>query len=54
MTFTDTAAKEVIKIMVRDGLDPEETAIRMGVKGGGCSGFFNGTKIFIFFHTIGF
>ena len=39
MTFTDTAAKEVIKIMVRDGLDPEETAIRMGVKGGGCSGF---------------
>jgi len=25
--------------MVRDGLNPEETAVRMGVKGGGCSGF---------------
>ena len=25
--------------MKRDGLDPSTTAIRMGVKGGGCSGF---------------
>ena len=25
--------------MVRDGLDPDHTAVRMGVKGGGCSGF---------------
>ena len=25
--------------MVRDGLNPTETAVRMGVKGGGCSGF---------------
>ena len=38
MTLTDAAAKEFRKIMERDGLDPHETAIRMGVKGGGCSG----------------
>ena len=25
--------------MERDGLNSEETAVRMGVKGGGCSGF---------------
>ena len=25
--------------MIRDGLNPETVAVRMGVKGGGCSGF---------------
>ena len=39
MKFTENASKEIRKIMVRDGLDPEKTAVRMGVKGGGCSGF---------------
>jgi iron-sulfur cluster assembly protein len=38
MTFTESASNEIIKIMLRDGLAPEETAVRMGVKGGGCSG----------------
>ena len=38
MRFTTSAAKEIEKIMTRDGLNPEETAVRMGVKGGGCSG----------------
>jgi len=37
--FTQTAAEKLIQIMKRDGLDPSTTAIRMGVKGGGCSGF---------------
>ena len=39
MTFTEDAANEIIKIMRRDALDPTDTAVRMGVKGGGCSGF---------------
>ena len=38
MTFTESAAKEIKKIMLRDGLSPETHAVRMGVKGGGCSG----------------
>ena len=36
MEFTENAAKEITKIMKRDGLPPESTAVRMGVKGGGC------------------
>ncbi len=39
MTFTESASKEIQKIMIRDGLSPETHAVRMGVKGGGCSGF---------------
>ena len=39
MTFTENAANEIIKIMRRDALNPANTAVRMGVKGGGCSGF---------------
>ena len=38
MQFTLSAAKEITKIMIRDGLSPETHAVRMGVKGGGCSG----------------
>ena len=38
MQFTPSAAKEITKIMIRDGLSPESHAVRMGVKGGGCSG----------------
>ena len=39
ISFTNSAAKEIRKIMIRDGFDPETVAVRMGVKGGGCSGF---------------
>tara|TARA_Y100001970_G_C14244349_1_gene867020 strand:+ start:2862 stop:3236 length:375 start_codon:yes stop_codon:yes gene_type:complete len=39
ISFTNSAAKEIRKIMIRDGLNPEKVAVRMGVKGGGCSGF---------------
>ena len=39
MKFTENASKEIRKIMERDGLNPKDTAVRMGVKGGGCSGF---------------
>ena len=39
MRFTENAAKEIRKIMERDGLDTTAMAVRMGVKGGGCSGF---------------
>lgn len=38
LTFTEDASKEITKIMIRDGLSPETHAVRMGVKGGGCSG----------------
>ena len=38
MQFTHSAAKEITKIMIRDGLSPESHAVRMGVKGGGRSG----------------
>jgi len=39
MKFTENASKEIRKIMERDGLDSTTMAVRMGVKGGGCSGF---------------
>ena len=39
MKFTENAVNEILKIMKRDHLSPANTAIRMGVKGGGCSGF---------------
>jgi len=38
MELTKNASIEITKIMTRDGLSPETHAIRMGVKGGGCSG----------------
>lgn len=37
--LTETAAKEVKKIIEDQELDPEKTCLRVGVKGGGCSGF---------------
>ncbi|MBA2707340.1 MAG: iron-sulfur cluster assembly accessory protein, partial [Gemmatimonadaceae bacterium] len=37
-TLTETAASEIKKIMKDQGL-PEQTRLRVGVKGGGCSGF---------------
>ena len=36
--MTEAAAKEVIRIIAEEGL-PEGTALRVGAKGGGCSGF---------------
>jgi len=36
--ITDKAVKEVQRIVVDQNL-PDETALRVGVKGGGCSGF---------------
>jgi iron-sulfur cluster assembly protein len=36
--ITDKAVKEVRRIVVDQNL-PSETALRVGVKGGGCSGF---------------
>lgn len=38
ITLTERAAKEVERIITEQGL-PEHTALRVGVKGGGCSGF---------------
>lgn len=37
--LTETAAKEVKKIVVEQELDAEKVRLRIGVKGGGCSGF---------------
>lgn len=36
---TETAAKEVVSIIKQQDLDPEVIRLRVGVKGGGCSGF---------------
>ena len=36
---TPTAIKEVGDIMKQQNLNPETTCLRVGVKGGGCSGF---------------
>jgi len=38
ISITPTAAKEVRRIIQEQSL-PEATALRVGVKGGGCSGF---------------
>lgn len=38
ITVTDRAAKEVARIISEQKL-PEQTVLRVGVKGGGCSGF---------------
>jgi iron-sulfur cluster assembly protein len=39
VTITETAAREISTIVRQQGLDPETTRLRVGVKGGGCSGF---------------
>lgn len=38
LTMTEKAAKEVKRLKEKQGV-PEETGLRIGVKGGGCSGF---------------
>lgn len=37
--LTEAAAKEIKKIVVEQGLPADLTRLRVGVKGGGCSGF---------------
>jgi iron-sulfur cluster assembly protein len=37
--LTETAAKEIRKIIEDQELDVEKVRLRVGVKGGGCSGF---------------
>ena len=37
--ITERAAKEVQKIVAEQGLDLKQTHVRIGAKGGGCSGF---------------
>lgn len=37
--LTETAAKEIKKIITEQSLPETETRLRVGVKGGGCSGF---------------
>ena len=39
MQITQTAANQIIKAMKKENLSPDNTFVRMGVKGGGCSGF---------------
>jgi iron-sulfur cluster assembly protein len=36
---TDTAAREIATIIDQQGLDADKVRLRVGVKGGGCSGF---------------
>ena len=37
--ITDTAAREINNIVNQQGLDGDKIRLRVGVKGGGCSGF---------------
>ncbi len=37
--LSETAAREIKTIMTQQGLPEVETKLRVGVKGGGCSGF---------------
>jgi iron-sulfur cluster assembly protein len=39
VTVTETAAREIHSIILQQELDPEKIRLRVGVKGGGCSGF---------------
>jgi iron-sulfur cluster assembly protein len=39
VTVTETAAREINTIIKQQDLDPEKIRLRVGVKGGGCSGF---------------
>jgi iron-sulfur cluster assembly protein len=39
VTLTPTAAREVKTIIQQQELDAEKVCLRIGVKGGGCSGF---------------
>jgi iron-sulfur cluster assembly protein len=39
VTVTETAAREICSIIKQQELDPEKIRLRVGVKGGGCSGF---------------
>ena len=39
LTLTELAAKEIKKIIAEQELDAEKVRLRVGVKGGGCSGF---------------
>ena len=39
VTVTETAAREIYTIIQDQELDPEKIRLRVGVKGGGCSGF---------------
>ncbi len=38
ITISETALKHVIGLMMSDGLTPDTHFLRVGVKGGGCSG----------------
>lgn len=39
ITLSETAAKEIKSIITDQGLNATDTRLRVGVKGGGCSGF---------------
>src|SRR6478735_4908151 len=39
ITLSETAAKEIKSIITEQSLPAEKTRLRVGVKGGGCSGF---------------
>jgi len=39
LKVTESAAKEVKNIMAENGMDAATTYLRLGVRGGGCSGF---------------
>lgn len=39
IVLTETAAREIKSIITQQELDPAKVRLRVGVKGGGCSGF---------------
>jgi iron-sulfur cluster assembly protein len=39
ISLTEVAVKEVLNVMNEQDMDPKEFMLRVGVQGGGCSGF---------------
>ena len=45
VSLSEVAAKEIKKIIQDQGLPAEQTKLRVGVKGGGCSGFSRKSRV---------
>lgn len=45
ITVTDLAAQKIKEVLSDEGKDPNNTALRVSVQGGGCSGFQYGLAI---------
>ena len=39
--LTERAAKKILALLAKEGVSPDSGGLRVGVQGGGCSGFGN-------------